>query len=222
MLSRTASVDVSETSNPNGMLCVTLSQGIHAAAQPLSILRASLDRDYVDRMSLDELRKLAATSAAQVERVCTLFSLMQQMVNIETVKPRLMVTSIPPLISYATEGVNLLFEKQGIRLVSTVRDSSGDVAIDRERTLQALTTVLLLALEASSHDGVVELVASGSAGRLVVGVGNQDAFSDSLNAESCLSMALAEANVISQGGAFAYTTKPFNVRMSFEMELPAL
>ena len=87
-------------------LCLNLSRGLHAAAQPLAILRASLGASQTDRLSLFELRELAANSAAEVERVCTLFSALQQLVSIESVEPHLSPTPIAPLLAHvAVEGI---------------------------------------------------------------------------------------------------------------------
>jgi RNA polymerase sigma factor (sigma-70 family) len=56
-----------------GSLCSNLSHGIHAAAQPLTILLASLNKAHTDRMNTEELRELTASSSEEVQRVCTLF-----------------------------------------------------------------------------------------------------------------------------------------------------
>jgi hypothetical protein len=110
-------------SNPSPaleILCSNLSHGIHAAAQPLTILLASLSKAHTDRMSTEELRELTASSSEEVQRVCTLFSYLQELVIAESIKPKLSATAILPLLASAVEGVQLLFHKQGILLSSTV------------------------------------------------------------------------------------------------------
>jgi hypothetical protein len=67
------------------MLCSNLSRGIHAAAQPLAVLLASLSKGHTDQLNNDELRELTASSAAEVRRVCTLFSCLQQLVMAESI-----------------------------------------------------------------------------------------------------------------------------------------
>ena len=61
-----------------------LSQGMHAAAQPLTILLASLGKNNTHRMNTSELRDLTESSAVQVQRVCALFRHMQQLLLVQS------------------------------------------------------------------------------------------------------------------------------------------
>ena len=194
-------------------LCANISQGIHAAAQPLSILRASLDKDITDRMGLRELRNLAITLAAQVERVCSLFTCMQQIINADSVRPLLVATSIVPLLTYVSDGIQLLFEEDRIILKSTIQGDLVDVLVDRERTLQALTSIMLLIHGVSKVEETVELEVSNSFDQIHIVIQNRRAYVDSLSAEANLRMSLAETNIRSQGGEFSCYLKPLNVRI---------
>src|ERR1035438_6254110 len=95
------------------ILCSNLSLGLHAAAQPLTILRASLSNPDTDQMSAEELRELTATSAIEVERVCKLFSYLRELVRAENDKPHLSSTPILALLTDAVDGVKLLYEQDG-------------------------------------------------------------------------------------------------------------
>jgi len=195
----------------------SLSRGIHSAAQPLTILRASLGKDQTDRMSLIELRKLATSSAMEVERVCTFFNFLQQLVVIESVKPQLLEMPIQPLIAYVTDGFNLLFERDGMFLRSMVADSCQPLLINRARTLQALSSVLLIAHGVSHAQDTVELTASSSSSNAVkVVVRNVKSYVDAMNEEASLSMVLADANIRSQRGSFSWTLQPFSVQIQFD------
>ncbi len=197
-------------------LCFNLSQCIHAAAQPLAILRASLGNGRVDRMSPEELRELAASSAAEVERLCTLFSCLQQLVSTESTKPQLSETSILPLLAHVADGVNLLFKEDEILLRSIVSDDCQPVLIDKARTLQALSTILLIAHAVSRPRDTVELIASSSSNAVRVVVQNLTSYVDAMNAETSLSMAFAEANIRSQQADFSWSLKPFSVQMELQ------
>lgn len=198
-------------------LCLNLSQGIHAAAQPLAILRASLGNNYTDRMSVEELRELAASSALEVERVCTLFSCLQQLVSAESIKPHLSETSIQPLIAHVADGVNLLFEDGGMHLRSTVQDTCQPVLLNQARTIQALSSVLLVAHAVSRPQDTVELIASSLSSRTVqVVVRNVNAHISAMNAEQSLSLALAEANIRSQQASLSWSLQPFNVQIEIQ------
>lgn len=196
---------------------MNLSQGIHAAAQPLAILRASLGNNYTDRMSVEELRELAASSALEVERVCTLFSCLQQLVSAESIKPHLSETSIQPLIAHVADGVNLLFEDGGMHLRSTVQDTCQPVLLNQARTIQALSSVLLVAHAVSHPQDTVELIASSLSSRTVqIVVRNVNAHISAMNAEQSLSLALAEANIRSQQASLSWSLQPFNVQIEIQ------
>jgi hypothetical protein len=198
-------------------LCLNLARGLHAAAQPLAILRAGLDKSYIDTMNAQELRELAASSALEVERVCSLFSWLRQLVSVESIKPHLAETPLPPLLANAADGVNLLFERDGMTLRSTMPAGCSQVFISRERTLQALSSVLLVAHSVSHPRDTIDLTASSPsshAARIVVQ--NTHSYVDALNAEQSFCMALAETNMRSQEASLSWSLRPFGV----QIELP--
>jgi hypothetical protein len=206
----------SESSSASEILCSNLAQGIHAAAQPLAVLLASLSKDYTDRMNSDELRELTASSATEVKRVCTLFGCLQQLVIAESIKPQLSPIPLLPLLTYAANGVNLLFQQDGISLRSVLPDTCPPVLIHRARTLQALSRVLLIVHGLSRAQDTVELIAAASANVVQIVIQNLNLSAAMINAEARLSMAVAEANMRSQQAGLSLSLQPFTVRI----ELP--
>ena len=210
------SSQITESSSQPEILCSNLAQGIHAVAQPLAVLMASLGKAHTDLMNLDELRELAARSAAEVERACSLFSCLQQLVMVESMKPQLSRMPLMPVLAYAAEGVDVLFQEDGISLRLVALDSCPPVLIHRARTLQALSRVLLILHGLSRPQDTVELVATQSANVVEVVVRNPNVSVAAINAECSLSMAVAEANMRSQHAKFALSLSPFTV----SIELP--
>lgn len=189
---------------------------MHAAAQPLTVLLASLSKGVTDEMDAGELRELTASSAVQVQRVCTLFDCLQELVNAESIEPRLSPTSILPLLDQLTDGVNLLFQHDGISLNATVPDTCQRALIDRAGTLQALSRVLLIAHAISTFGDTVELIASSSADGVRIVVRNLSSSVDLLNAEASLSIAVAEAKMRSQHAGFSWSLRPFTVQIELQ------
>jgi signal transduction histidine kinase len=208
MISHTRS---SESSSASEILCSSLALGIHAAAQPLTVLRASLSKCNTDRMNSRELRELTASSAVQVQRVCNLFSCLQQLVMAEGIKPQVSPTPILPLLAYAVDGLDLVFEKNGITLSSVVPDTCPPVLIDRARTLQALSRVLLVVHGLSGVRDTVELITSASADAVQIVVRNLHLSVAAIDPEAKLSLAVAEADLRSQQAGLALSLQPFTV-----------
>jgi hypothetical protein len=208
MISHTTS---SESSSASEILCSNLAQGMHAAAQPLTVLMASLSKCNTDRMNSDELRELTASSAVQVQRVCSFFSGLQQLVIAESFKPDLSPTSIPPLLAYAVDGFNRVFEQKGIGLSSVVPDTCPPVLINRARTLQALSSVLLVVHGMSGVQDTVELITSSSPNAVQIVVRNLHLSVAGIDPEASLTLAVAEANMRSQQAGISLSLQPFTV-----------
>jgi hypothetical protein len=202
-----------ESSSASEQFCSNLAQGIHAAAQPLAVLVASLSTDHTDQMNCDELRELAASSAVEVQRVCASFNCLQQLVITESIKPEVSPTAILPLLAYAADGVDLLFQQDGIALSSVLPDTCPLALINRERTLQALSRVLLVAHKLSCAKDMVELIASSSANAVQIIVRNLRLSVAVIDAEASLSVAVAEANMRSQQAGLSLSLRPFTVRI---------
>jgi signal transduction histidine kinase len=218
MISATRSPESSTSKSESEILFSNLSDGLHATAQPLTILRASLSEAQIDPMSRDELRELAVRSSVEVERVCTLFRCLQQILNIGRFKPNLSATPILPLIADVAGGVDLVFERDGMFLSSIVPETCQPVQIDPARTHQALSIVLLIAHRVSQAQDTIELFASSPSARVVrIVVRNRTSNVDTVDSQMHLSMALAEANIRSQRASFSWRLKPFKV----QIELPA-
>lgn len=214
MISHTTS---RESSSAPEIFCSNLIQGIHAAAQPLAVLLASLSKGHTEQMNCDELRELIASSAVEVQRVCALFSGLQQLVITESIKPEVSPTPILPLLAYAADGVNLLFQQDGIALSSVVPDTCPPVLINRARTLQALSRVLLVVHRLSGAQDMVELIASSSANAVQIVVRNLRLSVVVIDAEASLSIAVAEANMRSQQAGLCLSLQPFTVRIDLPM-----
>jgi signal transduction histidine kinase len=217
MISKGETGEPSVSRSASETLYKSLSQGMHAAAQPLAILRASFGNNYMERMSAEELRELAASSALEIERVCTLFSCLQQLVRVESIEPHLSAAPILPLLAHVVDGVKLLFYEDGIFLRSMVPDTCPPVLINRTRALEALSGVLLIAHAVSQAQEAVELIASCSPDNTVrIVVRNLRSHVTAMNSEHSLNMALAEANIRSQQGRFTWSLEPFNVEIELQ------
>ena len=212
--SRVGETTASETSTE--YFCSNLSLGLHAVAQPLTIVRASLVKSYTNRMTREELQELTGTLAFEVERVCALFSCLQQLVHIESTKPHLSALPILPLLTYAAEGVDLIYNKSDMLLSSVLPDSCETIVANRERTIEALSGILLIAHSLSHSKETVELIVSPSLKTVRVVVQNVNTQVSALNAQASLNLAVAGANIRSLGATLSWSFQPFRVEMDFQ------
>ncbi len=124
-------------------------------------------------MLAEDLRKLTASSMSEVQRVCTLFHLLQQLVAAESAPVVYSMTLVPPLLLQVIDGLNQLFTQEGVHVHCVVREPCPPLVLDRGRILQALVNVLLAANTVSRrHDTVEVTVSSGLEESVVVDVWN--------------------------------------------------
>ena len=116
-----------------------------------------------------------------------------------------------PLLAYAADGVNLLFQQDGMSLRSVLPDTCPPVLVHRARTLQALSGVLLIVHELSRAQDTVELIASASANAVQIVIQNLNLSAAMINSEARLSLAVAEANMRSQQAGLSLILQPFTV-----------
>lgn len=150
----------------------------------------------------------------EVKQLCTLFKCMREILIAESDEPELSATPIQPLLLRVIDGVNLLFVKDRMILSSMVPDTCQPVLIDRERTIQALTTVLLIAHSMSRAQETIELIASSKSSKAVqLVVRNVKSYAPELSAEASLGMALAETKIRSQKAKLSLSLQPFIVQI---------
>jgi hypothetical protein len=199
------------TAPARDVLCSNLSYGIHAAAQPLTVLLAGLSKAHTDSMNIEEMRELTAFSHEEVERVCMLFGYLQDLVIAESIKPQLSPTCIPPLLASAAAAVQPLFREDGVIFSSSVPENCPLLLINGPRTLRAISSVLLTAHALSSPRDQVELIVVSSLQGMQIEVRNLNSSIATTNPGARLRMAAAEANIRSQQAGFLWTQQPFDV-----------
>jgi hypothetical protein len=193
-----------------------LSLNLHAAAQPLCILRGTLGNPYLVSTGETQLRELVQNAAAEVERVCTLFGYLQEFVITESTEPTLLATPARSLIGEAVEGVELLFQESEISLRSSVPEGCGPILISRKWALAALSSVLLIAHAVSHRGDTVDLVVTSERPNSVQAMLlNRDAHVKDLKTDANLRMALAEANLARQRALMSWILEPFTVFIEF-------
>jgi hypothetical protein len=125
---------------------------------------------------------------------------------------------ILPLLVCAADGVDLLYKDSGMLLSLVLPESCESVLVDRQRTIEALSSVLLVAHTLSRAKDTVELIASSSSSTTTIRVTVQNVNSrvNALHAQASLSLALAGANIRSQGAILSWSLQPFRVEMELQ------
>lgn len=197
-----------------------LSYGLHALAQPLSVLRSVLDRNCIEELGPDDLKHAVAMAAREAERSCRIFSCLQQMLRIERAQAEMAACDLSLIAARAAADVELLFADSKIGLKTVVDAGCPRVWMDPERTLSTLTD-LLLAVHglARAQDTVVIEVAQAAAGAARLAVKVVDLEVEVILQDFGLHLALAETAMRGQRAGFRLLQKPFAVEMEFQHAL---
>lgn len=199
----------SESDTTVGMtpLQSNLALGLHAFAQPLAILRAKLFPESISAMNPEELEKLALDSAAQVERLCTLFNYLQELVLAESAEPQLSAVEIRPLLENAIDGVDLWFRDAGFQLLLHI-DVAVSVLADHAKLSQSISAALLIMHGLCTAGDSVTVSADQEAGSIAIRITNEHAQAEMMRAETRLALAVIETNLRKQGGCFTCGLDP--------------
>ncbi len=190
-----------------------LALGLHAFAQPLAILRAKLYLESIARMDAVELQRLAVDSAAQVERLCTLFNYLQEIVLAETGEPKLSSFPLRDVLESVVDGVDLWFRDAGITLALHFEQPSDIIFADKARLTQAISSLAVLMHGLSKSGDTVTFTAIPEGDSTEIRFANGKSEGTSLDAETRLRLALIETNVRKQRGAFLLQADPLEFRL---------
>lgn len=209
--------EVSEAGKALGPLFRSLMAGLHAAAQPLTVLRVRLDEESIQTMPEERLRRTAIDAIAPVDRLCALVSTMQLLVTAEYLQPLRTDVDVASLLRGTIEGLDLVFAEKGIDLVAEIPSLACVMSVDGKRFEEAMVTSLLLMESASRPGDRIEIRAWIDPTGLRCILSNRGRSLEKLTADQQLSLALAEVDFRTQGGSLTVTHAP----LQMDIALPA-
>jgi hypothetical protein len=195
-----------------------MSEGLHALAQPLTILRTSVMASAAPGVDALKQRRYLDLSSQQIERACDLFEILQDLVIASQIEADHASIELADLLSAVAKSQRAALEASGVELRMVAPSGLPAVLGDATRTLQALSAALKLAASVSSAGDVVELVVSTRRQCVELIIRTDRVHGRPLNSSERLSLTLAQANILSQRGAYEYTEDPFCARMTLPIQ----
>lgn len=193
-----------------------LADGLHAMAQPLTILRSTMEA--LKFVPATDQQRYLEISARQVERTCWLFSCMQDLVSAQRSEADRKPFDLRELVGPRVEEHRKQLAAAGIGLVFTEAESTAPVCGDAERTDQAVDAILRIAGAVSSRGDVIEMRTAHRKGFVEVTFENCSRHGKSANASDRFGLAVAEANILSQQGLYTFIADPFCVSVALPNE----
>ena len=195
-----------------------LANGLHAMAQPLTILRSVMVASSVSGLTAIDHRRYLDISSDQVERACVLFHSLQQLVTAKQVQAECAPVDLSRLLAPVVEDQKEILQASGIDMKVVMPDALPPMLADMDRTLQALFAVLKITASVSSPGDVIELQVSPRNESVELVIQNRNVHSWRLNSSERLSLALAEVNIRSQQGQYEFAEDPLRVSMTLPVQ----
>ena len=197
-----------------------MSEGLHALAQPLTILRSSVAASAMPGVDALKQRRYLDLSCQQIERSCCLFEFLQDFVIASQIEADCVPIELADLLAAAAKSQHAALEILGVELRVVTPGGIPKVLGDVARTLQALSAILKFAVSVSAATDVVELLVSTRGGYVDLIIRNDRAHGRTLNSSERLSLSLAEAHILSQQGEYECAEDPFCTRLSLPILFP--
>jgi signal transduction histidine kinase len=194
--------------------CADLADGLHALAQPLTILRSAIAMLSLANDPETPRHRCLDISVRQIERTCSLFASVQDLVSSRAEAASSAAVDVNALLTQAIDDCAPAYRELGVEVIAPHQDSIPQVFGDSHRTERALSASLEAALSISSEGDTVEISVLWPNDFVEVVVANAPRHRRNLNASERLHLSVAKANVLSQHGKYEFAEEPFRVTLA--------
>jgi hypothetical protein len=195
-------------------LYANLTNGMHAMAQPLTVLRSAVAACSMPGVTAEAREFYLNVSSEQVERACAQFLSMRELL-IATQNPAACVPiDLSELLSFLAESQGEICGESGVGIEIVASETLRPILGDKERTLQSLVALLRIAVSLSKTGDTVALLVTSCIGTIALTVQNQHTHGRNLSSSERLNLSVAETNIRSQNGNYELMPDPFRVTLT--------
>jgi hypothetical protein len=197
--------------------CTDMGNGLHTLAQPLSILRSSIELLALSEANGLDRQRYLDLSAQQLERTCSIFASLQALIEPELQAARLVQVDLWSLVQPMIEDRRLKLQGLGIGIAESRPESLRPVFADVERTERSVAAVFETALSLSRRGDVIEVAVSQDEAFCHVTLKNTRNHGKRMTSANRFNLSLAETNIVSQQGQYSVVEDPFSVSFALPM-----
>ncbi|MGA7108919.1 MAG: hypothetical protein WBV28_18590 [Terracidiphilus sp.] len=201
-------------------LLADLANGLHAMAQPLTILRGALGALTLTNATSPDQQRYLDMSTKQLERTCALLSNLQSLLDVALFEADCTTVDLWEVVVPVLEDLETALQDKGIRIEAAKPDQVLIGMIDAGRTEQALRAALETAAAASSRDDVIFLNILPRPGFIDLVV-HTHSTGKHLNSSDRLNLSLVEASIRSQQGIVECSEDPFRITLKIPAPIAA-
>ena len=190
-----------------------MTEGMHTLAQPLTVLRATLEIASGNATSVSHYQHAIDTSLAEIERVTQAMGYVQELVRIARDASQASTVNVAAIVELVQEDLQCVFESAGVQLNVHLPMTGPPALISPARLRQCLFHLLQHAVKQCGNGGLIDVFAgqSGEAIQIVL-----QTTTSRLSQQRCdrregiiPCLALAETLVKLYGGRLEWQESPF-------------
>jgi signal transduction histidine kinase len=209
----------SAASDPHAALYCELADGLHAMAQPLTIVRGALCALTLNQDVPPTGQRYLEMSSVQLDRLCDLMSSLRSLLETTQFNANCVTVELWELISPILGDLDAALRKSGVQIAPANAEQSAIHAIaDPARTEQALRAALNTAVSVASRGDVILLDVLPHDGFVDLTIQNTNPHGKSLSSSDHLSLSLVKANVQSQQGIYECVEDPLRISLKLPLQ----
>jgi hypothetical protein len=202
---------------PNG-LYAELANGLHAMAQPLTILRGALGAMVLSSPVAPGQERYLEMSNKQMDRLCDMMADLQGLLDAALYEAQCTATDIWETAEPVLDDMSTFLQDAGMR-IEIIRPAQPISAIaDASRLEQAIRAALKTAASVSQRDDVIQFEIVPSDDSVELRVQTQGPPGKRLGSTDRLSLALVEANTNSQLGTYLFSEDPLRISIKLPIQ----
>ena len=195
-----------------------LANGLHAMAQPLTILRGALGAMSLAPTGASGQERYLDMSNKQMDRLCDMMAGLQGLLDAALFEARCCATELWETVEPVVEEVAASLRDAGIRIETTRPDQSVLAVADAGRLEQSVRAALKTAASVSHRDDVIQFDIRELDGWVELLFRAQGAPGKRLSSPDHLSLALVESSTLSQLGVYRCSEDPLCISVSLPMQ----
>jgi len=203
-------------------LCADLSDGLHALAQPLTILRSALAMLSLHGETGAEDRRYLDLSIKQIDRTCGLYASIRNLVASRLEPPQIVSFDLRGMVARTIEYRRPALQGRGVEIAAVKAGRAMPVFGDLQKTEQAVSVLLETASSVLTRGDAVEVSVHRSGDVVEVLVEGKRSKGMNIKPSDRLNLSLAKSDILTQHGTFHCTEEPFRVTLGWPVNRPDL
>ena len=204
----------SAAADGNRQFHAELADGLHALAQPLTILRSAIEMMGVCRQSGKDDQRYVELSMEHIQRACDMFDSIQGLMLTRLVPAKNGPVDFGAVASRVVEEKNIVLKARGIGIASAIAPDLRPAAGDAERAEEAIAAAIDAAALMAAEGDVIQLLVAETGGFIELSVRGANKAGAAMPAAARLCLSLARAHILSQQGRYYFVDEPFSISLA--------